>query len=68
MTPLLERIARETGFSGRIVILGDEAMQPTDVRVEWADGGASRDGAALESALESMVARLLAPTTERTSP
>jgi flagellar assembly protein FliH len=68
VTPLLDRIARETGFTGRIVILGDEAMQATDLRVEWADGGASRDMAALESALESMVARLAAPTPERTLP
>ena len=36
-------LANNTGFEGKIVFLADEAMDSSDVRVEWADGGAERD-------------------------
>lgn len=44
---LVQRIARERGFEGRLVILGDPEIAPGDARFEWADGGVLRDGAAL---------------------
>ncbi|MGE0254137.1 MAG: hypothetical protein AB7N54_07515 [Alphaproteobacteria bacterium] len=31
------------GFDGRLVLLGDDAMAPSDCSVMWADGGAERD-------------------------
>ena len=36
-------LASSTGFEGKIVYLADEGMDSSDVRVEWADGGAERD-------------------------
>jgi flagellar assembly protein FliH len=38
-------LAGDTGFEGKIVFLAEEGMGPSDVRVEWADGGAERDTA-----------------------
>jgi len=60
--PRLAAIARETGFSGAIVVLGEADMRPGDARVEWADGGASRDADALDKTLDDIVSRYLAAT------
>lgn len=45
------------GFNGRLAVIGDETLQDTDCRVEWADGGAERDMAALEALIETSVHR-----------
>ncbi len=36
-------LADNAGFEGKIVFLAEEGMAPSDVRIEWADGGAERD-------------------------
>ena len=41
---LLGGMARERGFEGRIIVLGDDAMTASDARIEWADGGLVRRG------------------------
>jgi flagellar assembly protein FliH len=56
----LDLIAREAGFTGTIVVLGEPDMAAGDARVEWADGGASRDMAATEAMLDEIVRRYLA--------
>ncbi|KPL54412.1 FliH/SctL family protein [Prosthecomicrobium hirschii] len=56
----VDRIARENGFDGRIVILGEPDVRRGDCRIEWADGGIIRDGAALEAAVDDAVARYFA--------
>ena len=65
--PRLNAIARETGFSGTIVVLGETDMRVGDARVEWADGGATRDGAALDKTLDTIVSRYLAVTSREES-
>ncbi|GJD60179.1 FliH/SctL family protein [Methylobacterium frigidaeris] len=45
------RLARERGYEGRLIVLGDPGMAPGDARIEWADGGVVRDRAAIEAAL-----------------
>jgi flagellar assembly protein FliH len=55
----VERIARETGFDGRIVILGEPDLPRGDCRIEWADGGIVRDGAAVEAEIDAAVSRYL---------
>lgn len=42
---MLARLARETGFAGRIVVLGDPDIAVGDGRIEWADGGLAIDNA-----------------------
>jgi flagellar assembly protein FliH len=49
-------------FEGKLVFLADETITPGDVRVEWADGGAERDQAALWKEIDAIIARALSPT------
>ena len=42
----LEEIARARGFEGRLVVLAEPSIAPGDCRIEWADGGVTRDHAA----------------------
>lgn len=60
LDPLRARIdglARSAAFPGQLVLLGDPALGPGDCRVEWADGGAERDGAALLALIDEALAR-----------
>jgi flagellar assembly protein FliH len=59
---VMQRIAHENGFSGRIVVLGESDIGPGDVRLEWADGGIVRDRATLEATIAEVVARTLEQT------
>lgn len=56
----LDDIARARGFEGRLVVLSESDMAPGDCKIEWADGGVNRDRAAVESAVDDMVARYIA--------
>lgn len=57
----LAEIAHERGFAGRLVVLGDPEVADGDARLEWADGGVTREAAAVEAALERAVAQRFAP-------
>jgi flagellar assembly protein FliH len=56
----LEEIARMHGFEGRLVVLAEPGMALGDCRIEWADGGLSRDRAATEAAIGEAVERYVA--------
>lgn len=47
---LVKRLARERGFEGRLVVLGEPDMPEGDARIEWADGGIVRERARVEAA------------------
>jgi flagellar assembly protein FliH len=49
----LKRLARERGYEGRLIVLGDPDLPPGDARMEWADGGVVRERAAIEAALRA---------------
>ncbi|MDF1720640.1 MAG: hypothetical protein P1U65_08195 [Minwuia sp.] len=51
----IDQMATGVGFAGRVVLLPDDTMGPQDARVEWADGGASRDHQATEDAIAEAV-------------
>jgi len=55
----IDQMATSAGFAGRVVLLPDDTMGPQDARVEWADGGASRDHTATEAAIAEAVDRFL---------
>jgi len=55
----IEEIARARGFEGRLVITSDETLAPGDCRIEWADGGVTRDQTATASAIDEMVSRYI---------
>jgi flagellar assembly protein FliH len=56
----LQAIARDRGYEGRLIILGEPEILPGDVRIEWADGGIVRDGAAAAQVLSLAVEQALA--------
>lgn len=56
----LERITHNSGFSGRLVILGEPSLRPGDCRIEWADGGLVFDQAATEAAIAEAVQSYIA--------
>jgi flagellar assembly protein FliH len=35
----IERIAKQNGFAGQLVILAEPDIETADCRIEWADGG-----------------------------
>jgi flagellar assembly protein FliH len=59
----LEEIARARGFEGRLLVTSDTAMASGDCRIEWADGGVTRDRAATLSAIDDVVGRYVAART-----
>jgi flagellar assembly protein FliH len=54
----LEQTARAS--DSRLVVLAEPDIPPGDCRIEWADGGIKRDGAAIEAAIDEAVARYIA--------
>jgi flagellar assembly protein FliH len=56
----LDEIAHARGFSGRLVVLAEPDIAPGDCRIEWADGGVSRDRARTEAAIAEAVQRYVA--------
>ena len=56
----LEETTRLGGFEGRLVVLAEPDIAPGDCRIEWADGGVKRDGAATQAAIDEAVARYIA--------
>jgi flagellar assembly protein FliH len=48
---LVRDMAREHGFEGRLVTLGEPTLPPGDVRLEWADGGVTREQARIDQAV-----------------
>jgi flagellar assembly protein FliH len=56
----LEPIAERAGFSGRIVVLGEDGMAAGDCRIEWADGGIVRDRGKATAAIEAAIDRRFA--------
>ncbi len=57
------KIVVRAGFEGKIVYLAQDGMNPGDVRVEWADGGAERDSERLWREIDQITARVASPDT-----
>jgi flagellar assembly protein FliH len=55
----LDELAESKGFEGRIVLLSQPDFQPSEVKVEWADGGAERNLAAIWADVDAALARAL---------
>src|SRR5262249_33549553 len=55
----LETVARQYGFAGRVIVLGDPALGPSDVKVEGGDGGAERCSQRAWDDVEAIVARVV---------
>jgi flagellar assembly protein FliH len=55
----MARIAN-SGFTGRLVVLGDPDRAAGDARIEWADGGIARDRASLEAEIDRRIQNFVA--------
>jgi flagellar assembly protein FliH len=51
----LGALAADSGFAGKLIILGEPEIAVGDVRLEWADGGVVRERAAIERAIEQTI-------------
>ena len=53
----LDAIVKRCGLDSRLVIMAEPDIAPGDCRIEWADGGITRDTAATAAAIEQAVVR-----------
>ncbi|MDR3495677.1 MAG: FliH/SctL family protein [Ancalomicrobiaceae bacterium] len=58
--PHVDKQARESGFEGRLIVLGEADMRRGDCRIEWADGGIVRDTNSVDAEIDAAVGRYLA--------
>jgi len=56
----IERLAKQSGFAGRLVILAEPEIDTGDCRIEWADGGVVLERAAIEAKINELVGRYMA--------
>ena len=56
----IERLAKQSGFEGRLVILAEPDIETGDCRIEWADGGVVLERAAIEAKINEFVGRYIA--------
>jgi flagellar assembly protein FliH len=63
----LKEIAHMQGFDGRLVVLAEPALAAGDCRIEWADGGLTRDRAATAAAIGEAVTRYVAARRDQSS-
>jgi flagellar assembly protein FliH len=50
-------IAHEEAYDGRVMIAADPLIANADCRIEWRGGGSERSEAAIEAALDALIAR-----------
>ena len=60
----IERLARQNGFEGRLVILAEPEIATGDCRIEWADGGVVLERAAIDAKIDELVGRYIASRNE----
>jgi flagellar assembly protein FliH len=59
-----ERLAKQSGFEGRLVILAEPEIATGDCRIEWADGGVVLERATIEAKISELVGRYMASRNE----
>ena len=64
----IERMAKQSGFEGRLVILAEPEIAAGDCRIEWADGGVVLERAAIEAKINELVGRYIASRQEAGAP
>jgi len=56
----MDEMALEAGFTGKVVLLGDERIAPGDCRIEWANGGIQRRAADIKAEIIKTIQSCLA--------
>ena len=60
----IDRLAKQSGFQGRLVILAEPEIETGDCRIEWADGGVVLERAAIEAKINELVGRYVASSNQ----
>ncbi len=63
----IEKLAKQSGFEGRLVILAEPEIASGDCRIEWADGGVVLERAAIEAKINELVGRYMASRNSATA-
>jgi flagellar assembly protein FliH len=63
----VERLAKQSGFEGRLVILAEPRIETGDCRIEWADGGVVLERTAIEAKINELVGRYIASRNQATT-
>jgi flagellar assembly protein FliH len=64
----IERLAKQSGFEGRLVILAEPEIAAGDCKIEWADGGVVLERAAIEAKVNELVGRYIASRGQAENP
>jgi flagellar assembly protein FliH len=56
----IEKLSKQSGFEGRLVILAEPEIATGDCRIEWADGGVVLERTAIEAKINELVGRYMA--------
>ena len=64
----IERLAKQSGFAGRLIILAEPEIATGDCRIEWADGGVALERAAIEAKINELVGRYMASRNQAARP
>lgn len=64
----LDALKLAAAYEGRVVLLADDTLGPGDARIEWADGGAERDGRRLWAEIEEILSHTVAAATDTSDP
>lgn len=55
-----ERMAKQSGFAGRLIVLAEPDLAVGDCKIEWADGGVVREVATIDAKITELVERYVA--------
>ncbi|MBC7586457.1 MAG: flagellar assembly protein FliH [Tardiphaga sp.] len=56
----IEKLAKQSGFQGKLVILAEPEIESGDCKIEWADGGVLLERAVIETKINELVGRYMA--------
>jgi flagellar assembly protein FliH len=56
----VEKLAHQSGFEGKLVILSSPDIETGDCKIEWADGGVTLERAAIDAKINELVGRYMA--------
>ncbi|MDB5618114.1 FliH/SctL family protein [Tardiphaga sp.] len=56
----IEKLAKQSGFPGKLVILAEPEIAGGDCKIEWADGGVLLERSAIEAKINELVGRYMA--------
>ena len=56
----IEKLAKQSGFPGKLVMLAEPEMAGGDCKIEWADGGVQLERATIEAKINELVGRYMA--------